>query len=78
MPVHLLFMNYFSKEFPTISSKRKTMNKYNSILLTYKHKHHLQSQLLNNRGYKYKCVIMSLMSIIPKKQKKKSENYFMQ
>ena len=49
------------------------MNKYKSMLLaTNAHKHHSQGRLLSNRGYKYKYVIAPLMSITPKKQKKKS------
>ena len=51
------------------------MNKYKSMLLAtnaHKHKHHSQGRLLSNRGYKYKYVIAPLMSITPKKQKKKS------
>ncbi|KYN12104.1 hypothetical protein ALC57_15740 [Trachymyrmex cornetzi] len=50
------------------------MHKYKSMLLvtnTHKHKHHSQGRLLSNRGYKYKHVIAPLMSITPKKQKKK-------
>ena len=49
------------------------MNKYRSILLApnvHKYKHH--SQEMSNREYKYKYVIAQLMSITPKKQKKKS------
>ena len=49
------------------------MNKYKSMLLATKaHKHQSQGRLLSNRGYKYKYVIAPLMSITPKKQKKKS------
>jgi len=48
------------------------MNKYKSMLLATKaHKHQSQGDYCN-RGYKYKYVIMLLISIIPKKQKKKS------
>ncbi|XP_011052512.1 PREDICTED: uncharacterized protein LOC105144948 [Acromyrmex echinatior] len=51
------------------------MHKYKSMLLVtnaHKHKYHSQGRLLSNRGYKYKHVIAPLMSITPKKQKKKS------
>jgi len=51
------------------------MNKYKSMLLAtnaHKHKHQSAGRLLSNRGYKYKYVIAPLMSITPKKQKKKS------
>jgi len=52
------------------------MNKYKSMLLAtnaHKHKHQSQGRLLSNRGYEYKYVIALLMSITPKKQKKKFE-----
>jgi len=51
------------------------MNKYKNMLLAtnvHKHKHQSQGRLLSNRGYKYKYVIASLMSITSKKQKNKS------
>ena len=49
------------------------MHKYKCMLLVtnaHKHKYHSQGRLLSNRGYKYKHVIASLMSVTLKKQKK--------
>ncbi|KYQ52413.1 hypothetical protein ALC60_08471 [Trachymyrmex zeteki] len=65
---------FSTRRFPTMPSTRKNVHKYKSMLLmtnAHKHKHHLQGRLLSNREYKYKHVIAPLMSITPKKQKKK-------
>ena len=51
------------------------MNKYKNMLLAmnaHKHKHRSQVLVLSNREYKYKYIIALLMSIISKKQEKKS------